>query len=143
MASTACIPAQITLNVLHKHLGHPSTSTLWRMIRKGLVEGVVIQDVELLPDPVCDTCIRAKMTSFPFKTGHKHVTNRLECVHSDLCGELEHPSLGGNRYFATLINDMSGMMWVCPLKHKADFVKWFFKMDAIFLNQYGRHIGTL
>ncbi len=75
MASTAHIPAQITLDVLHKHLGHPSTSTLWWMIQKGLVEGVVIQDVKSLPDPVCDACIRAKMTSFPFKTGHKHATN--------------------------------------------------------------------
>jgi len=42
-----------------------------------------------------------------------------------------------------LIDDMSGMIWVCPLKHKANFVDWFFKMDAIFLNQYKRHVSTL
>ncbi len=59
------------------------------------------------------------------------------------CGEFEHPTLGGNCYFVMLIDDMSGMIWVCPLKHKADFVDWFFKMDAIFLNQYKRHVGTL
>ena len=35
------------------------------------------------------------------------------------------------------------MTWVCPLKHKADFVNQLFKMDAVFLNQYGRHVGTL
>ena len=113
------------------------------MIWKGLVGGVAVWEIELLPDPVCDTCIRAKMTSLPFHLGHKQATKRLEHVHSDLCGEFEHPSLGGNQYFATLIDDTSGMTWVCPLKHKADFVDWFFKMDAIFLNQYGRHVGTL
>src|SRR5258707_13130750 len=57
MASTAHIPAQMTLNLLHKHLGHPSASTLRRMIWKGLVEGAVIQNIESLSDPVCDACI--------------------------------------------------------------------------------------
>ena len=83
------------------------------------------------------------MTSSPFKIGHKHATKQLECVHSDICGEFEHPSIGGNRYFATLIDDMSRMIWAHPLKHKSDFADWFFKMDAIFLNHYGRHVGTL
>src|SRR5260370_21677256 len=38
---------------------------------------------------------------------------------------------------------MSGMIWVQPLKLKADFVNWFMKMDAIVFNQYGTHVGTL
>ena len=37
MASTAHIPTQMTLDLLHKHLGHPSSATLQRMIWKGLV----------------------------------------------------------------------------------------------------------
>ena len=113
------------------------------MIWKGLVEGASVRDIESLPDPVCDACIRAKMSSLPFKIGHKRAAQQLEHVHSNLCGEFQHPSLGGNRYFAMLIDDMSGMIWICPLKHKADFVDWFLKMDAIFFNQYGRHVGTL
>src|SRR5260370_31036756 len=113
------------------------------MIRKGLVRGIVVRDIETLPDAVCDACIRAKMTSLPFKPGHKRAAERLQRVHSDICGEFEHPSLRGNRYFATLIDDMSGMIWVRPLKLKADFVNWFIKMDAIFFNQYGTHVSTL
>ena len=35
------------------------------------------------------------------------------------------------------------MIWVRPLKLKADFVNWFIKMDAIFFNQYGTHVSTL
>src|SRR5260370_41956107 len=38
---------------------------------------------------------------------------------------------------------MYGMIWLHPLKHKVDFVDWFVKMDPIFINQYGRHIGPL
>src|SRR5260370_27598352 len=83
------------------------------------------------------------MTSLSFLLRHEHTMRWLEQVHSDLCGEFEHPSLGGNHYFATLIDDMSGMIWVQPLKLKADFVNWFIKMDAIFFNQYGTHVSTL
>ena len=113
------------------------------MIQKGLVKGVTVRDIERSTDHVCDACIRAKMTSSPFNIGHKRATKRLERIHSDLCGELEYPSLGGNRYFATLIDDMSGMIWVRPLKHKGDFVDWFIKMDSTFANQYRRHVGML
>src|SRR5260370_27961768 len=113
------------------------------MIQKGLIKGVSVQDIEGVPEHVCDACTRAKMTSLPFGIGHKHATKRLNCVHSNICGEFKHPSLGGNQYFATLINDMSGMIWVWPLKHKANFLDWFIKMDSIFSNHYGRHIGTL
>src|SRR5258708_29125951 len=107
------------------------------MIQKGLVKGVNVQDIKKLPSHVCDACIKAKMTSLSFNLGHKHAAKQLEQVHSDLCGDFEHPSLGGNRYFTTLIDDMSGMMWVCPLKHKEAVVACFMEMDATFANQYG------
>ena len=83
------------------------------------------------------------MTLLPFQIGHLHACKRLDQLHSDLCGEFECPMIAGNRYFATLIDDMSGMLWVYPLKHKSDFVDWFIDMDKIFLNQYGWHAGTL
>ena len=100
------------------------------MIQKGLVRGTAVQDIEGDTSHICEACIKAKMTSLPFSLGHKHATRCLEQVHSDLCREFEHPSLGGNRYFATLIDNMSGMMWIQPLKFKADFVDWFIKMDT-------------
>ena len=102
-----------------------------------------MQDIEGDAHHACEACIKAKMTSLPFSLGHKCATRHLEQVHSDLCGEFEHPSLGGNHYFTTLIDHMSGMIWISPLKLKADFVDWFIKMDALFLNQYGTHVGTL
>src|SRR5260370_39693732 len=100
------------------------------MIWKGLVKGVNVQDIEGLPNHVCDACIKAKMTSLPFKIGHKCATKQLKHVHSDICGEFEHPSIGGNHYFAILIDNMSRMIWAHPLKHKSDFSDWFFKMDT-------------
>src|SRR5260370_3245899 len=96
------------------------------MIWKGLVKGTTVWDIEDT-NHICEACIKAKMTSLPFSLGHKHATRCLEQVHSDLCREFKHPSLGGNCYFATLIDDMSGMIWISPLKLKADFMTWFKK----------------
>ena len=108
-----------------------------KKIKGGLVKGMVVQDLEESRDFVCDACLRAKMTSSPFQSGHHHAPRCLDCVHSDLSGEFKHPMLGGNLYFATLINDMSGRMWVEPMRCKSDFVSWFIELDTLFLNQYG------
>jgi transposase InsO family protein len=135
--------SRFPLDLIHKRLGHPSPSTLRKMIKLGYIKGFSAEDLKELNGHVCDACMRAKMTRAPFQLGHKRATKRLQRVHSDLCGEFEHPTLAGNRYFATLIDDFSGMTWVRPLKHKKEFYSWFVKMDMMFLNQYGTHIGTL
>ena len=76
------------------------------------------------------------MTSSPFQSSHCHASRCLDRVHSDLCGEFKHPTLGGNLYFVTLIDDMSGRIWVKPMKCKSDFITWFIEMDTLFMNQY-------
>jgi len=111
--------------------------------QKGVSQGVEVCNLDATTDPVCNACLQAKMTLTPFQVGHVWASKQLEHIHSNLCGEFEHPTLGGNCYFATLINDMTGMMWVCPLKWKANFIDWFIKMDAMFNNQHGKHIGIL
>src|SRR5260370_36859235 len=73
------------------------------MIWKGLVKGIAVQGIEGVTNHVCKACIKAKMTSLPFSLGHKHATRWFEQLHSDLCGEFKHPSLGGDWYLATLI----------------------------------------
>ncbi len=44
MASTTHMPAQLTLNVLHKCLGHPGLAALQQMIWKGLLKGIDVQE---------------------------------------------------------------------------------------------------
>ena len=113
------------------------------MIKKGPITGIMVHDLESTEGFVCDACIQAKMTSLPLQIGHQRARKHLDRLHSDICGEFEHPMIVGNQYFATLINDMSGMIWLHPLKHKGDFVDWFINLDRKFLNQYGWHTGTL
>ena len=143
MASIAQKSAHLSLDLIHWHLGHPSVGVLRKMLKKGLVKGVVVYDLEESREIFCDACLQAKMTSSPFQSGHHHASRCCDHVHSDLCGEFEHLTLGRNLYFATLIDNMSGRIWVKLMKHKSDFITWFIEMDTLFVNQYAQHVRTL
>jgi transposase InsO family protein len=42
----------------------------------------------------------------------------VEIVHSDICGPMPTPSIGGSAYFLTFIDDFSRKTWIYFLKHK-------------------------
>ena len=59
-------------------------------------------------EQICECCIFGKHHRDPFPSGEARRANQpLELVHSDLCGPMRVPSLGGNRYFLTFIDDFS------------------------------------
>jgi len=62
----------------------------------------------------------------------------LELVHSDVCGPLETPSLGGSRYFVTFIDDFSKWTFVYTMKKKSDTFTCFKKFHKL----AERHAGS-
>ncbi|WVZ25754.1 hypothetical protein V8G54_004298 [Vigna mungo] len=50
---------------------------------------------------------------------------RLKIIHSDVCGPIEPPTLAGNRYFITFINEFSQMVWVFFLTQKSEVLNTF------------------
>ena len=67
----------------------------------------------------------------------------LELVHSDVCGKMNSPSLGGGEYFLTFIDDCTHYTWVYVLKHKSEVFKWFQKWKALVENISGRKLKAL
>ena len=61
-----------------------------------------------VPKKVCDSCLISKQPRSSFS---KYIASRanslLHVVYSDVCGPLEVPSLGGNKYFVTFVDDFS------------------------------------
>ena len=67
-----------------------------------------IRDLDLGTDsqfPVCETCIKGKMSAIKFEPVKNRKTELLEIVHTDLCGPMEVASKGGSLYFITFIDD--------------------------------------
>ena len=88
--------------------------------------------------------MECKQTKKPFK---KFIpiksTQKLEIIYSDVCGPIQVESLGGNRYFVTLIDDFTRKTWIYIIKRKSDVFNIFKKYKAYIENQSSRKIKVL
>jgi len=84
------------------------------------------------PAGSCESCILGKHHREKFISG---VSNRakepLELVHTDLCGPMQTPSLTGNVYFMSFIDDYSRKTWVYLLKQKSQAFDVFKSFKAM------------
>ena len=58
------------------------------------------------------------MNSFPVGKSWREKAP-LQLAHTDICGSLETPSPGGDKYFITFIDDFSKRLWVFFIKEKS------------------------
>jgi len=88
------------LQLLHCRFGHIGEAKL-RMIKQSGGE------LKNIPTLNCKTFIQAKATRPRICSGPvQRATKPKELVHSDVCGPFE-PTLGGNKYFVSFIDDYS------------------------------------
>jgi len=60
------------------------------------------------PGSLCEGCILGKQHRESFPSGKSiRAKAPLEIVHSDLCGPMQTPSLAGNHYILTFIDDFT------------------------------------
>ena len=76
----------------------------------------------------CEHCVFGKQTRVKFCKKAVHKTkDKLDYIHSDLWGPNKIPSKSGARYFITLIDDYSRMVWVYFFKTKDEAFSTFVK----------------
>ncbi|CAA7051764.1 unnamed protein product [Microthlaspi erraticum] len=92
----------------------------------------------------CGACNLGKQSrkSFP-KESQTKTRERLEIVHTDVCGPMQHKSLDGSRYFLLFLDDFTHMCWVYFLKQKSDTFSTFKKAKAMIEKQSGCSIKIL
>ncbi|XP_042065414.1 uncharacterized mitochondrial protein AtMg00300-like [Salvia splendens] len=83
-----------SLRLWHMRLGHPAEGSMKELIKKGLIP----RDNSNKMDP-CEQCIlgKAKKALYP--------TTPLGYIHSDLWGPSSINSIGGRRYYLSIIDD--------------------------------------
>ena len=67
----------------------------------------------------------------------------MELVHTDLWGPSPVASLGGSRYYITLIDDSSRKAWVYFLKNKSNVFETFKKWKAMVETKTGLKVKCL
>lgn len=126
-------------NLWHRRLGHLNFSDL-NKLQNGLVSGVEFSNKD---DETCVPCIKGKQCRLPFKNVGSRAAKTLELIHSDLCGPMETVSIGGARYFFTLIDDFSRKVFVYFLQSKTQVPEVFENFKIMVENQLGNRIKTL
>ncbi|CAI5477321.1 unnamed protein product [Closterium sp. Yama58-4] len=100
----------------HRSLGHVAMSLLKQLERDGTVKGLKLKGQQ--PNENCEICLLSKFTRFPFHSVAGRSKKPLELVHMDLVGPLPVQGHKGERYFLTIVDDWSRLMWAYPLKQK-------------------------
>lgn len=73
----------------------------------------------------CKACLFGKQIRLPFKKSTWRVTEKLQLIHTDLCGPQIIPSLNGSRYYINFVDDLTRMCWIYFLKSKSEVAEFF------------------
>jgi len=96
----------------HKRLGHISKERLERLVKNKILPQLDFTDLG-----ICADCIKGKQTKHNKKGAIS--TQLLEIVHIEICGSFDVPSIGGEKYFITFINDFSRYGYIYLLNEKS------------------------
>jgi hypothetical protein len=99
--------AKLTINELHRALGHVAQGAVQYMVKQGLIEGVELDSASTLE--FCEACTKAKATRQPFP---EEMANRArtygELVHMDLWGPTQTESVTGHLYTSLSLMTLAG-----------------------------------
>ena len=122
----------LTLDQLHRRMGHISATTARQLVDKGLVTGVKL-DKKLNAQPFfCESCVYAKATRKPVVKvcEGKRATLFREEVHSDLWGPAPVETKGGRKYYVSFTDDATHFMHLYLLWVKCDTFDAYKKYEA-------------
>ncbi|KAH9726310.1 hypothetical protein KPL70_008223 [Citrus sinensis] len=97
----------------HLRLRHMSLRGLKELSKQGLLGSDTIGEMVF-----CEDCVLGKSTRTSFKSSVHTTRSILDYIHSDLWGPAQVVSLGGARYFLSIIDDFSRRVWIYMLKSK-------------------------
>jgi hypothetical protein len=111
--------AKLTINELHRALGHVAQGAVQYVVKQGLIEGIEL-DSASTPE-FCEACTKAKAMCQPFP---EEMANRAhtygELVHMDLWGPTQTESVAGHLYYISFTDDFSQETKVQFLKLKSE-----------------------
>ncbi|GJZ38267.1 retrotransposon protein, putative, ty1-copia subclass [Tanacetum coccineum] len=109
------------VQVWHKRLGHIRETGLQVLEKQGLFGKKSLGKLDF-----CENCVLGKLHRFGFGVGRHTTQGVIDYVHSDLWGSSQVESLGGKRYFLSIVDDYSGRVYILRFKHEAfgKFKEW-------------------
>ena len=115
----AAVAEATSQDLWHYRLGHLNMSYIDQLVKKELATGIEHKNNTHVDK--CEPCMLGKMSRLPLpKKSITKSKERLELLHTDLCGPIHVESLGGRQYFLTITDDFSRYKTVYFLKRKEE-----------------------
>ena len=124
--------------VWHKRLGHISEAGLQVLEKQELFGKKSLGKLDF-----CENCVLGKSHRVSFGVGRHTTQGVIDYVHSDLWGPSQVESLGGKRYFLSIVDDYSRRVWVYILRFKHEAFGKFKEWKQLVENQTGRTVKKL
>lgn len=140
---THSIPAYISAStendsyLWHQRMAHLNFEDLNKLTESA---GVKIVNTDKV---ICISCLEGKQTRLPFPSEGSRAQAKLELIHSDVCGPMVIPSLGGARYFITFIDDYTRKVFVYLIKRRSEVFQKFQEFKVLVENQLDLTIKSL
>ena len=123
-------------DVWHCRLGHPSGDRFRFLLRK-------FSYMYSSSDQKCVVCPMAKQSRLPFNKSTHFSTYPFQLIHCDIWGPFSVPSLNGDRFFLTIVDDYTRCTWVFLMKVKSETLKYLFYFFHHIIKQYKKHVHTI
>ena len=128
------------LSLWHQRFGHLNCNDVKLLHDQNLVTGMSLSSCDKVDG--CHGCALGKSTRNPFpKKSENKSTRPLQLIHSDVCGPIHVPSIGGSRYFVTFIDDYSRYVTVHLMKTKDESFDKFVEYVVQCENTFGVKLG--
>jgi len=131
------VDKQVSLDLWHQNLGHPS------MQATKIVLGVELKKGTENLNKCCDVCQRAKQMENKFPVSDFRASDAFELIQCDLWGPYRNVSSCGASYFLTIVDDYSKTIWIYLLIDKKEVLstlKMFFSMVERQFNKQVKNI---
>jgi len=121
----------LTLDQLHRRMGHISAGAARQLVDKALVTGVKL-DEKLGAEFFCESCVYAKATRKPVAKAREGecATSFGDEVHSDLWGPAPVETKGGRKYYVSFTDDATRFTHLYLLRAKSDTFDAYQKYEA-------------
>ncbi|KAL6054460.1 Cysteine-rich receptor-like protein kinase 25-like protein [Balamuthia mandrillaris] len=133
-------PPSTNLTTLwHRRLGHININSLRKLPQ--IVSGVTLGRHDF---GTCIACITGKQHRTKInRAPAPRALSKLQLVHTDVCGPMQIPSIGGSRYFVTFTDDYTRKTWTYFLKNKNEVTTKFIEFAKLVTNQTGLTIKAV
>jgi len=126
----------------HYRFGHLNYKSLNDLSNKDLVRGFDCNKIE--KDTKCVVCMKSKAHVMPYpNASESRAKEKLQLVHTDVCGPFKTASIGGSHYFVTFIDDMSRRVFVYFLKGKDEVFEKFKTFKNMAEKQTGQKLKAI